>query len=95
MNQEHPKYPGFYFVPLEQDPDLVELTLHERRVMLSEEGNYAVMLADMSNPSYKIDVQCACDNARIPTHRHKENLVHMTDGFKDYLQHRVAAVLMH
>jgi hypothetical protein len=72
VNAEHPRYPGHYFYPLVGNAALVELPLIDRMKILSDEGNYMVMLANLNDEGQRTDALCACDNARIPTHRRQD-----------------------
>lgn len=69
MNTEHPQYPGHFFYPAYLGVDMVELTLDQRRDLLADEGNYMCSLTNMRDEFQRTDLLCACDNARIPTHR--------------------------
>ena len=65
---KNPELTGYYFVPPNAE-SLIKLTFHERCTLLMKQGNYTVNPnAKLSNPE-KIDMECALDNSRIPTHR--------------------------
>lgn len=66
-NNELVALPGFFFGPRCED-GLVKLTDDERYTLLQNQGNYAVMTF-RDDPAMKGELDVACDNGRIPTHR--------------------------
>jgi hypothetical protein len=69
MNQNESRtLPGFFYYPSDVT-GLEELTYEQRCELLTNQGNYMVPLWQ-SDPSMRMDVQCALDNSRVPTHRH-------------------------
>lgn len=73
-NNELAALPGFFYYPVDAT-GLVELTLAERRDILTNQGNYAVALTNMQDENQRIDLGCACDNGRIPTHRRPDAVI--------------------
>lgn len=66
-NNELSALPGFFYYPRCND-GLEKLTDRERYTLLLNQGNYTVGLS-MEDPAQFGDLNCACDNGRIPTHR--------------------------
>ncbi len=65
---------GFFFYPRENE-GLIELTLKERQTLFGNQGNYMASLVDMNDKNQVIDLRCAMDNNRIPTHRKPEAVI--------------------
>mgnify|MGYP001045423812 CR=1 FL=1 len=66
-NNELLVLPGFFYYPRCND-GLEKLTDYERYTLLLNQGNY-IVAASMEDPVQFGDLNCACDNGRIPTHR--------------------------
>ena len=58
---------NFSFYPAKTE-GLEKLTNAQRFELLENQGNYMVTLYK-EDPAHEIDLLCACDNSRIPTHR--------------------------
>ena len=61
---------GFFFYPADIE-GLEELTLQERYLLLTNQGNCHCASQEVQSmtDSQRIDIECTLDNSRLPTHR--------------------------